>query len=194
MIPANSHMLTDLCVTFALLCSSTTSFSIVMLADTVHSWSPAVAVGIWVMVILSSLYGDSLMELRDGCLCWLSSRPSRTPVTWAQGLSLQGSIASHWNQSASNTSLGQYRMKSHFHWYPFQVLDPIQLHCHIWLLVVSKDFFKYPPKFLLRLFKLFAVYSAVASEHLNILWVELSPCACMGLLWALQLSPILYAG
>lgn len=46
------------------------------------------AVGIWVAVILSALYGGSLMELRDGCLHWLSSTPSGTPVAWAQGLSL----------------------------------------------------------------------------------------------------------
>lgn len=82
-IPANDHMLTDLCVKFAWFCSSTSSFSIAMLADTVHSWRPAAAGSIWVAMILSALYGDSLMELRDGCLRWLSSMPRGTPVTWA---------------------------------------------------------------------------------------------------------------
>ncbi|GAA6090936.1 uncharacterized [Tachysurus ichikawai] len=53
----------------------------------------AAAVGIWVAVILSALYGGSLMELRDGCLRWLSSTPIGTPVTWAKGLSLQRSCS-----------------------------------------------------------------------------------------------------
>lgn len=64
-----------------------------MLAGTVRSRRPAAAVGIWVAVILSALYGGSLMELRDGCLRWLSSIPSGTPVTWAQGLSLRRSCS-----------------------------------------------------------------------------------------------------
>lgn len=139
LIPANNRMLTDSCVKFAWLCSSTGSFTIAMLAGTVHSWRPAAAVGIWVVVILSALYGDSLMKLRDGCLCWLSPTPSGTPVTWAQGLSLRSSGASHQNQNASNAPLCQ--SKRNFHYQPIQALNPIQLQCHNRLLVVSEDFF-----------------------------------------------------
>lgn len=63
-ILANNHILTDLQVRYAWLHSSTSIFSIAVLAGTVDPWTPtAAAVGIWVAVKLNALYGGSLMEL-----------------------------------------------------------------------------------------------------------------------------------